>query len=66
MRVIAIKGPPQGRPLPSLVYRAQAYEADPYGPPAWECDHDHTSPLEARDCGKEWLQQNFVAETDLK
>ena len=66
MRVIAIKGPPQAGPLAAHVYRAQAYEADPYGAPAWECEHDHTSPLEAHDCGKEWLQQNSVDETDLK
>jgi hypothetical protein len=66
MRVIAIKGPPKGQPLPTLLYRAQAYEADTHGPPSWECDHDHGTPLEARDCGNEWLQQNAVTETDLR
>jgi hypothetical protein len=58
MRVIAIKGPPKGRPLPTLLYRAQVYEADTHGEPVWECDHDHIGPLEARDCGKGWLEQN--------
>jgi hypothetical protein len=59
MRVIAIKGPPpKGRPLPTLLYRAQAYDADPHEAPKWECPHDHTSPLEAHDCGKAWLQGN--------
>lgn len=64
MRVIAIKGPPKGRPIPTLLYRAQAYKSDTHEPPAWECDHDHTSPLEAHDCGKEWLQQTSGAPAD--
>ena len=66
MRVIAIKGPPKGRPVPTLLYRAQAYEADTHEPPTWECEHDHPSALEARDCGTEWLQRNSVPEADLK
>jgi hypothetical protein len=65
MRVIAIKGPPKGRPLPTLVYRAQAYEADPHEPPSWECEHDHSSPLEARDCGTAWLQHKSATDADL-
>jgi hypothetical protein len=66
LRVIAIKGPPKGRPVPTLLYRAQAYKADTHEAPDWECGHDHTSPLEARDCGTEWLQENQSAETDLR
>ena len=66
MRVIAIKGPPKGRPVPTLMYRAQAYAADTHGAPTWECEHDHPTPLEANDCAKEWLQQNSVPESDLK
>ena len=65
LRVIAIKGPPKGRPVPTLLYRAQAYKADTHQAPDWECGHDHTSPLEARDCGTEWLQQNATAGDDL-
>ncbi|HEX3509087.1 MAG TPA: hypothetical protein VHW94_11925 [Candidatus Dormibacteraeota bacterium] len=64
MRVIAIKGPPKGRPLPTLSYRAQAYEADTHDAPAWECEHDHSSPLEARDCGTAWLQRQSAAQPD--
>lgn len=64
MRVIAIKGPPKGRPLPTLVYRAQAYEADTHEAPSWECEHDHGSPLEARDCGTAWLQQQSATDAD--
>jgi hypothetical protein len=64
MRVIAIKGPPKGRPLPTLSYRAQAYEADPHAAPSWECEHDHSSPLEARDCGTAWLQEQSAAHPD--
>ena len=66
MRVIAIKGPPKGRPVPTLLYRAQAYEADTHEAPSWECEHDHSSPLEARDCGTAWLQQKLVTESDLQ
>ena len=65
MRVIAIKRPPKGGPLPTLLYRAQAYEADTHGAPAWECEHDHSSPLEARDCANEWLKQNSANESEL-
>ena len=65
MRVIAIKGSPKGRPVPSLLYRAQAYRSDVHVPPTWECEHDHTSPLEARDCGTNWLQQNSDTESAL-
>ena len=64
LRVIAIKGAPKGRPLPTLLYRAQAYKADTHEAPDWECGHDHTSPLEARDCGQEWLQRNANGESD--
>jgi hypothetical protein len=64
MRVIAIKGPPKGRPVPTLVYRAQAYDADTHEAPAWECEHDHSTPLEARDCGKAWLHEQSIAESD--
>jgi hypothetical protein len=66
LRVIAIKGPPRGRPLPTLLYRAQAYAADTHEPPSWECEHDHASPLEAHDCGKEWLQQNSAGMAELQ
>jgi hypothetical protein len=65
MRVIAIKGPPKGRPVQTLLYRAQAYEADTHDPPKWECEHDHPSPLEANDCGRDWLQRNSTAEAGL-
>ena len=65
MRVIAIKGPPKGRPVPTLLYKAQAYEADIHAAPSWECEHDHSSPLEARDCGKAWLQRTSATESDL-
>lgn len=65
MRVIAIKGPPKGRPLPTLSYRAQAYEADTHEAPSWECEHDHSSPLEARDCGTAWLQGQSAGQPDV-
>jgi hypothetical protein len=49
-----------------LLYRAQAYAADTHEPPSWECEHDHASPLEAHDCGKEWLQQNSAGMAELQ
>jgi hypothetical protein len=56
VRVMASHGPISKDAVPTLVYRAEAYEeTDRFREPQWGCSHNHDSVEDAFNCGLSWL-----------
>jgi hypothetical protein len=56
IRIMATHGARGRGPVPTLVYRAEAYEdGDRFAERKWGCTHDHESVEHAFNCGQDWL-----------
>ena len=56
VRVTASQGPPGRGPVPPLIYKAEAFEAeDQFREPVWTCGHEHHTVEAALRCGEAWL-----------
>ena len=58
VRVMASQVPVRAGLVPTLLYRAEAYEeADRFRERKWECSHNHRSVEDAFNCGMTWLNE---------
>jgi hypothetical protein len=65
IRVLALPTQIKGAPVPSVVYRAEAYEEhDSFREPKWTCPHRHESAQEAHSCGLGWQAGRSEAEDE--
>lgn len=59
IRVLATHSRQTADPVPALVYRAEAYDAeDAFRRQKWACSHLHDNPHAAYECGTEWLESD--------
>lgn len=66
IRVMAMREAHPVSPEPRLTFRAEAYENDEsIDVPLWTCDHQHTSPLDAYQCGRQYLSEQGFTETSV-
>jgi hypothetical protein len=50
-------------------YRAAVYKSGldkaSLRPPIWQCSHSHASPLDAEECGQEYVHNELKTTTDI-
>lgn len=57
---MASQGHARGNAVPTLVYRAEAYDdQDRYREKKWGCSHNHDSVEQAFHCGMAWLNDRL-------